>query len=91
MDNFTSFNGKPASNGSGSQGDGASQGGLPLPPNGAQGAGENPGSFSGDPARQTLWMGELAGWMDEQFIRSIFASSMNEQVQVKIIRDRHSG
>jgi hypothetical protein len=36
-------------------------------------------------------MGELAGWMDEQFIRSIFLSSMNENVQVKIIRDRHSG
>lgn len=36
-------------------------------------------------------MGELAGWMDESFIRSVFSSSMNENVQVKIIRDRHSG
>lgn len=36
-------------------------------------------------------MGELAGWMDENFIRSIFSSALNEHVQVKIIRDRHSG
>jgi hypothetical protein len=36
-------------------------------------------------------MGELAGWMDENFIRTIFSSAMNENVQVKIIRDRHSG
>ncbi|KAI2638236.1 hypothetical protein GGS21DRAFT_510268 [Xylaria nigripes] len=36
-------------------------------------------------------MGELAGWMDENFIRTIFNSAMNENVQVKIIRDRHSG
>ncbi|KAI1849214.1 hypothetical protein JX266_005175 [Neoarthrinium moseri] len=92
MDNFTPYNGQPPSNGSGSQGDGASQGGMPpLPPNG-QGGGDAAGGFGGsDPARQTLWMGELAGWMDEQFVRSIFASAMNETVQVKIIRDRHSG
>ncbi len=36
-------------------------------------------------------MGELAGWMDEGFIRSVFQSAMNENVNVKIIRDRHSG
>jgi RNA recognition motif-containing protein len=36
-------------------------------------------------------MGELAGWMDESFVRSIFSSVLNEPVQVKIIRDRHSG
>jgi hypothetical protein len=36
-------------------------------------------------------MGELAGWMDEGFVRTVFQSSMNENVQVKIIRDRHSG
>ncbi|KAH8650189.1 hypothetical protein BX600DRAFT_517399 [Xylariales sp. PMI_506] len=94
MDNFNPFNGKPPSNGSGSQGDNGSQGnpGLnSLPPNG-QASGEANAAFpSSEAARQTLWMGELAGWMDEQFIRSIYASSMNEQVQVKIIRDRHSG
>ena len=36
-------------------------------------------------------MGELAGWMDEGFIRSVFQSTMSENVNVKIIRDRHSG
>ena len=36
-------------------------------------------------------MGELAGWMDEGFIRSVYQSAMNENVNVKIIRDRHSG
>ena len=36
-------------------------------------------------------MGELAGWMDEGFIRSVFQSTMNENVNIKIIRDRHSG
>lgn len=36
-------------------------------------------------------MGELAGWMDENFVRNIFTTSMSENVQVKIIRDRHSG
>lgn len=36
-------------------------------------------------------MGELAGWMDEGFIRTLFQSTLNENVQVKIIRDRHSG
>ncbi|KAI0125449.1 hypothetical protein BJ170DRAFT_596704 [Xylariales sp. AK1849] len=93
MDQYNPFQGKPASNGSGSQAEGGSQGpGLPpMAPNG-QGGGDAVGGFaSGDTARQTLWMGELAGWMDEQFIRSVYSSAMNEQVQVKIIRDRHSG
>ncbi|KXJ96094.1 hypothetical protein Micbo1qcDRAFT_30842 [Microdochium bolleyi] len=99
MDGYGPYNGKPPSNGSGSQGDNNSQGaggpgappsGLPMaPPNGQQG--DNSGFPSADAARQTLWMGELAGWMDEGFIRSIFQSAMNENVQVKIIRDRHSG
>lgn len=98
MDGYGPYNGKPPSNGSGSQGDNGSQGagaqggppsGHPMaPPNGQPG--DNQG-FSADAARQTLWMGELAGWMDEGFIRSIFQSAMNENVQVKIIRDRHSG
>ncbi|KAF2969273.1 hypothetical protein GQX73_g4302 [Xylaria multiplex] len=98
MDGFNPYNGKPASNGSGSQGDTGSQGapgvnptGLPLPPTNGQGGGEIAPGFQTDSARQTLWMGELAGWMDETFIRSIFSSAMNETVQVKIIRDRHSG
>ncbi|KAK8056228.1 hypothetical protein PG993_001455 [Apiospora rasikravindrae] len=100
MDNFNPYNGKAPSNGSGSQGEGGSQGGgpglppsgLPIaPPNGQSGGDGSTGFPSADAARQTLWMGELAGWMDESFIRSIYSSAMNENVQVKIIRDRHSG
>ncbi|KAI1819835.1 RNA-binding domain-containing protein [Xylaria intraflava] len=97
MDGFNPYNGKPSSNGSGSQGDAGSQGapgvnpaGLPMPPTNGQGPEIAP-AFQNDSARQTLWMGELAGWMDENFIRTIFNSAMNENVQVKIIRDRHSG
>jgi len=99
MDGYGPYNGKPASNGSGSQGDNGSQGaggpggppsGMPMAPPNGQG-GDNSGFPNPDAARQTLWMGELAGWMDEGFIRSIFQSAMNENVQVKIIRDRHSG
>ncbi|KAI0502905.1 RNA-binding domain-containing protein [Xylaria bambusicola] len=98
MDGFNSFNGKPASNGSGSQGDAGSQGapgvnpaGLPIPPANGQGGSEMAPVFQNDSARQTLWMGELAPWMDENFIRTVYNSAMNENVQVKIIRDRHSG
>lgn len=36
-------------------------------------------------------MGELLPWMDENFIRTLFQTALNEIVQVKIIRDRHSG
>ncbi|KAH8155952.1 hypothetical protein CIB48_g12295, partial [Xylaria polymorpha] len=98
MDGFNPYNGKTASNGSGSQGDTGSQGapginpaGLPIPPTNGQGGGEIAPAFQNDSARQTLWMGELAGWMDENFVRNIFTTSMSENVQVKIIRDRHSG
>ncbi|EMR68121.1 putative mrna binding post-transcriptional regulator protein [Eutypa lata UCREL1] len=100
MDQYNSFPGKSTSNGSGSQGDAGSQGagapgvpptGLPIAPNGQGGGDVAPGYPTGDSARQTLWMGELAGWMDEGFIRSVYQSAMNENVNVKIIRDRHSG
>ncbi|KAI1456570.1 RNA-binding domain-containing protein [Annulohypoxylon moriforme] len=101
MDTFNSYNGKPPSNGSGSQGDVGSQGagvapgvpqpGLPLAPTNGQAGGDMAQNFSSDSARQTLWMGELAGWMDEGFIRTLFQSTLTENVQVKIIRDRHSG
>ncbi|KAI2614723.1 RNA-binding domain-containing protein [Hypoxylon fragiforme] len=99
MDGFNPYNGKPPSNGSGSQGDAGSQGaggavpqsGLPMAPTNGQGNGDMGQNFTSDSARQTLWMGELAGWMDEGFIRTLFQSSLNENVQVKIIRDRHSG
>ncbi|KAG8205043.1 mRNA binding post-transcriptional regulator [Trichophyton interdigitale] len=51
---------------------------------------------SGSPGNQqqdgktTLWMGELEGWIDENFIRNIWYQ-MGEQVNVKMIRDKFSG
>ncbi|KAK4167126.1 mrna binding post-transcriptional regulator [Cladorrhinum sp. PSN259] len=42
-------------------------------------------------AAKTLWMGEMEGWMDENFIKNVFSSVAGEQVQVKVIRDRNSG
>ncbi|KAH9908972.1 hypothetical protein F4778DRAFT_206212 [Xylariomycetidae sp. FL2044] len=98
MDAFNPYSGKPASNGSGSQVDAGSQGaagvpptGLPVAPTNGQNGGDVNQGYSSDAARQTLWMGELAGWMDEGFIRTVYNSTLNENVQVKIIRDRHSG
>ncbi len=62
MDAFHPFNGTPASNGSGSQGDTGSQGapgvnpaGLPIPPTNGQGGGEIAPAYQNDSARQTLW------------------------------------
>ncbi|KAL1862875.1 hypothetical protein VTK73DRAFT_6594 [Phialemonium thermophilum] len=42
-------------------------------------------------AAKTLWMGEMEGWMDENFIKNLFQSVLGENVQVKVIRDRNSG
>ncbi|KAL2154559.1 hypothetical protein VTH82DRAFT_3235 [Thermothelomyces myriococcoides] len=42
-------------------------------------------------APKTLWMGEMEGWMDETFIKNVFQTVLAESVQVKVIRDRHSG
>jgi hypothetical protein len=36
-------------------------------------------------------MGEMEGWMDENFIKNIFQTVLAESVQVKVIRDRNSG
>jgi hypothetical protein len=36
-------------------------------------------------------MGEMEGWMDENFIKNIFQTVLGESVQVKVIRDRNSG
>lgn len=62
MDAFNSFNGQPASNGSGSQGDAGSQGApgvnpasMPIPPANGQAGGEIAPSYQSDSARQTLW------------------------------------
>jgi RNA recognition motif-containing protein len=73
--------------------------------NGSQGAAPSSGfngQFSGsasdtamqttvDNQKSTLWMGELEPWMDENFIAGVFRSLTNEQVQVKVIRDKTSG
>jgi RNA recognition motif-containing protein len=40
---------------------------------------------------KTLWMGEMEPWMDENFIKQVYQSVLNEAVQVKVIRDRSSG
>ncbi|KAK3355478.1 hypothetical protein B0H65DRAFT_438720 [Neurospora tetraspora] len=42
-------------------------------------------------ASKTLWMGEMEGWMDENFIKNVFTTVLGETVQVKVIRDRNSG
>lgn len=40
---------------------------------------------------KTLWMGEMEAWMDENFIKQVYSTVLNENVQVKVIRDRNSG
>jgi len=50
----------------------------------------NPGGQT-DAPKTTLWMGELEGWMDESFIRGVYAHMMQEQVNVKVIRDKATG
>ncbi|KAH6619412.1 hypothetical protein B0J18DRAFT_411709 [Chaetomium sp. MPI-SDFR-AT-0129] len=46
---------------------------------------------SSNEAAKTLWMGEMEGWMDENFIKNVFQTVLAENVQVKVIRDRNSG
>jgi len=46
---------------------------------------------SSNEAAKTLWMGEMEGWMDENFIKNVFSTMLSEAVQVKVIRDRNSG
>ena len=36
-------------------------------------------------------MGEMEGWMDENFVKNLFNTVLGEAVQVKVIRDRNSG
>ncbi|KAK3989899.1 hypothetical protein QBC44DRAFT_240294 [Cladorrhinum sp. PSN332] len=49
-----------------------------------------PPPSAGESAK-TLWMGEMEGWMDENFIKNVFTTVAGENVQVKVIRDRSSG
>lgn len=41
--------------------------------------------------RRTLWIGDLAYWMDEQYLYYAFASVYKTVSRVKIIRDRETG
>ncbi len=41
-------------------------------------------------SKTTLWMGDLDPWMDEQYVKQVWAN-YGEQVNVKIIRDRFTG
>ncbi|KAK3309796.1 uncharacterized protein B0T15DRAFT_481344 [Chaetomium strumarium] len=50
-----------------------------------------PMSTTSNEAAKTLWMGEMEGWMDENFIKNVFQTVCSENVQVKVIRDRTSG
>ncbi|KAF2857127.1 RNA-binding domain-containing protein [Piedraia hortae CBS 480.64] len=59
-----------------------------VPPAGGTPAGTSP-QLSGD-RKNTLWMGELEPWIDENFIRSVWFG-MGFQVSVKMIRDKFSG
>ncbi|KAI8817849.1 uncharacterized protein EV422DRAFT_622327 [Fimicolochytrium jonesii] len=43
-----------------------------------------------DAQKTTLWMGDLEGWMEENYIRQLWAS-MGENVNVKMIRDKLTG
>eukprot|EP00212_Chloropicon_laureae_P007942 CAMPEP_0197496944 /NCGR_PEP_ID=MMETSP1311-20131121/48269_1 /TAXON_ID=464262 /ORGANISM="Genus nov. species nov., Strain RCC856" /LENGTH=149 /DNA_ID=CAMNT_0043042571 /DNA_START=205 /DNA_END=651 /DNA_ORIENTATION=- len=44
----------------------------------------------GQQGPRTLWMGDLAYWMDENFLMSLFAST-GEMVSTKIIRNKVTG
>lgn len=43
-----------------------------------------------DGANQSLRMGELEPWIDENFVRTVWFN-LGEQVNVKMIRDKFSG
>jgi len=42
------------------------------------------------PEQNTLWMGDLENWMDENFLKGAWYS-LGEQVNVKIIHDKMTG
>lgn len=49
------------------------------------------GQGPNDTAKNTLWMGELEPWMDENFIKGVFRTCSDQTVNVKVIRDKNSG
>ncbi|KAI8596820.1 hypothetical protein EDD21DRAFT_236175 [Dissophora ornata] len=50
-----------------------------------------PGFGSDMRSSASLWMGELEPWMDENWIRTAWYSASDEQVAVKMIRDKFTG
>jgi RNA recognition motif-containing protein len=55
------------------------------------GPGSANGGMQGNAEKNTLWMGELDPWMDENFVKRVFEPMVGYEVQVKIIRDKFSG
>lgn len=49
------------------------------------------GGTPNEQAKNTLWMGELEPWMDENFIKGVFRTCSDQAVNVKVIRDKNSG
>lgn len=47
-------------------------------------------TYGGRSEQNTLWMGDLESWMDENFLKSVWYN-LGEQVNVKIIRDKITG
>ncbi|KAM9881559.1 RNA recognition domain-containing protein [Verticillium dahliae] len=90
MDGMQPYNnGTPGANGANGDGYGTPvAAGMGYPPNANELTG--PGN-SPDGNKTTLWMGELEPWMDENFIKGVFATATGEQVNVKVIRDKSSG
>ncbi|OIT37706.1 PREDICTED: polyadenylate-binding protein RBP47C-like [Nicotiana attenuata] len=50
---------------------------------------QNKGGGSNNENR-TIWVGDLHNWMDEDYLRTCFAST-NEVASIKIIRNKHTG
>ncbi|TDZ13748.1 putative RNA-binding protein [Colletotrichum sidae] len=85
-------NGAPPPNANGDGFGTPVSGGMPFPTN--NGSGEIPGGQAAipqDATKNTLWMGELEPWMDENFIKGVFLTATGEPVNVKVIRDKTSG
>ncbi|KAF9873952.1 putative RNA recognition domain-containing protein [Colletotrichum karsti] len=98
MDPMNSYNpaqgnGAPPPNANGDGFGTPVSGGMPFPGN--NGSGEMPGGVQAaipqDANKNTLWMGELEPWMDENFIKGVFLTATGEPVNVKVIRDKTSG
>ena len=58
---------------------------------GAFGAPARDAASEEETRRRTLWIGDLAYWMDEQYLYYAFASVYKTVNRVKIIRDRSTG